>query len=84
MNSNPIRVLVVEDNSKVREAIRAFLNEYGGISVVGDAATGREAIELANQLKPDVVLIELLMPDMDGVEVIHKIKPPGPTSASSS
>jgi DNA-binding NarL/FixJ family response regulator len=68
-----IRVLVVEDEKIVGEAIRALLEDAPGINVIDEATTGEAAIRKARQLKPDVILVDLLLPDKSGVEVIEEI-----------
>jgi NarL family two-component system response regulator LiaR len=73
MSIQPIQVLLVEDHAMVRKGIGALLQEYEGISVIGEAANGLKAIELAERLKPDVVLMDLFMPVMDGIEAIKRI-----------
>jgi two-component system, NarL family, response regulator LiaR len=73
MVSSPIQVLVVDDHAMVRKGMHALLNEFEDIRVIGEAADGLKAIELVDQLKPDVVLIDLLMPLMDGAETIKRI-----------
>ena len=70
----PIQVLIVDDHTMVRKGIRALLNEYEDIRVVGEAANGFKALELTKQLHPDVILIDLAMPVMDGIEAIKKIR----------
>ena len=62
-----IRVLIVDDHSVVREGLRMFLERDPELKVVGEAADGAEAVELAQYLRPDVVLMDLLMPVMDGI-----------------
>lgn len=62
-----IRVLLVDDHSVVREGLRMFLGRDPELEVVGEAANGEEAINMARQLHPDVVLMDLLMPVMDGI-----------------
>jgi DNA-binding NarL/FixJ family response regulator len=69
----PIRVLVVDDHGVVREGLRTFLLLQEGIEVVGEAADGREAVEAARTLDPDVVLMDLVMPVLDGVEAMRRI-----------
>ena len=69
----PIRVLVVDDHAIVRKGICALLSEIAGIEVVGEAADGREAIGQAERLKPDVILMDLLMPHVDGIEATRQI-----------
>jgi NarL family two-component system response regulator LiaR len=73
MNHAPIRVLIVDDHRLVREGIRTFLNEVEDIQVVGETGNGREAIDLAQELRPDVILMDLVMPEMDGVEAARRI-----------
>src|SRR2546423_11882369 len=69
----PPRLLVVDDNDGFRESLIALLVS-GGMQVVGEATGGREALELADQLKPDVVLMDVRMPYMDGVETTRRLK----------
>lgn len=73
MSGAPIRVLVVDDHVIVRKGTRAFLEEIDGIEVIGDTGSGHGAIQLVESLHPDVVLMDLLMPEMDGVQTIQKI-----------
>lgn len=69
-----IRVLIVDDHSIVREGLRMFLQRDPDLDVVGEAANGEEAVELSRQLHPDVVLMDLLMPVMDGIEATVAIR----------
>jgi two-component system, NarL family, response regulator LiaR len=73
MNSQSIRVLIVDDQAMVRKAIIALLNEYADIDVVGEAGNGLKALELIGPLKPDVILVDLIMPVIDGIETIKRI-----------
>jgi NarL family two-component system response regulator LiaR len=70
----PIRVLVVDDHAVVREGLRTFLELQEGIEVVGEAADGEQAVELARQLHPDVVLMDLVMPKLDGVDAMKELR----------
>lgn len=70
----PIRVLIVDDHAIVRKGTRALLAEVEGIEVVGEAADGQAAIDEATSLRPDVILMDLVMPGMDGIEAIRQIK----------
>lgn len=69
-----IRVLLADDHSVVREGLRMFLRRDPELAVVGEAADGAEALSLARELRPDVVLMDLLMPVMDGVAATSAIR----------
>src|SRR5215831_6330530 len=69
-----IRVLLVDDHSVVRKGLRTFLAYDTELDVVGEAADGAEALSLAQELKPDVVLMDLLMPGMDGITATAAIR----------
>jgi NarL family two-component system response regulator LiaR len=72
--SDPIRVLIADDHAVLREGLRSFLELQDGIEVIGDAADGAEAVELAEQLQPAVVLMDLVMPNLDGVEAMRALR----------
>jgi NarL family two-component system response regulator YdfI len=69
-----IRVLIVDDHLVVREGLRAILEAASDLALVGEAADGAEAVQLAAELSPDVVLMDLRMPNVDGIEAIRQIK----------
>ncbi|MFN2132508.1 MAG: response regulator [Anaerolineae bacterium] len=73
MNQPPIQVLIVDDHAIVRKGIRALLAEVDCIQVVGEAGNGQDAITLAEDLNPDVILMDLVMPELDGIEAIRQI-----------
>ena len=68
-----IRVLLVDDHAVVRQGLRMFIEMQSDMEVVGEGGNGVEAVELAARLNPDVILLDLLMPQMDGVEATRKI-----------
>jgi NarL family two-component system response regulator LiaR len=76
--SAAIRVLLVDDHTMVRVGLKAYFSTLPDIQVVGEAATGEEAVRLAAGLAPDVVLMDLLMPGMDGVEATRQVKKVSP------
>jgi NarL family two-component system response regulator LiaR len=79
MNEEPcIRVLIADDHAVVREGLRALIISEPGIEVVGEAANGVEAVRLAHSLQPDVILLDLVMPQMGGLEAITEIKQANP------
>lgn len=70
----PIRILIVDDHSVVRQGLRMFLSLDPELEIVGEAANGAEGVELARELRPQVVLMDLLMPVMDGIEATGIIR----------
>jgi NarL family two-component system response regulator LiaR len=77
---NKITVLIVDDHAVVRQGLRTFIDLQDDMQVVGEGADGVEAIELARQLQPDVVLLDLVMPTMSGVEATPQIIQGSPKS----
>src|SRR3954471_12145421 len=72
-----IRVLVADDQEIVRAGLTMILDAQPGIDVVGEAADGREAVALARELRPDVCLLDIRMPEMDGIEATRRLAGPG-------
>jgi two-component system, NarL family, response regulator LiaR len=72
--TEPIRVLIVDDHAVVREGLRSFLELQEGMEVVGEAGDGAEAVAAAERLRPDVVLMDLVMPTVDGVEAMRRLR----------
>lgn len=68
-----LQVLIVDDHALVREGIRSMLESYGDIQVVGEARNGIEAILLVEQLRPSIILMDINMPKMDGIEATARI-----------
>jgi two-component system, NarL family, response regulator LiaR len=68
-----IRILVVDDHSLFRTGVMTLINSEPGMKMAGEATNGEEAVRLAGELKPDIILIDLVMPRMDGIQAIQKI-----------
>ncbi len=74
MNINPARVLIVDDNTDFSCILDAFLSQSDDIEVVGTAANGLEALRLVRALQPDIVLLDMILPQLDGLGVLGAIK----------
>ena len=75
-----IRVLIADDHYVVRQGLATLLVSRNGMQVVGEAATGAEAVELALALRPDVILMDMIMPELDGAAAIARIKAQNPAA----
>ncbi len=73
-STTPIRILIADDHEVVRQGLRVSLGVDPELEVVGEAADGAEAVRLANRLRPDVVLMDILMPEMDGIAATELIR----------
>jgi len=71
--SNPIHILIVDNHAVVREGLRSFIQIQSDMEVVGEAADGREAVEKALELEPDVILMDIVMPRLDGIGAIEQL-----------
>ena len=69
-----IRILIVDDHAVVREGLRALIDLQAGMKVVGEAENGRKALHLARKLLPDVIIMDISMPDLNGIDATHRIK----------
>jgi two-component system response regulator NreC len=74
----PVRTLLVEDHALVRAGLRALLAGAEGLEVIGEAADGRQAVELAGTLKPDLILMDVAMADLNGIEAARQIRQTSP------
>lgn len=72
--SDPIRVLLIDDHEMVRMGLAAFLSTEEGIEVIGEASNGSDGVKMAEQMKPDVILMDLVMEGMDGIEATKRIR----------
>lgn len=72
--SSPIKVMLVDDHAMVRSGLSAFLYAYDDLELVGEASSGEKAIALCSKVKPDVILMDLVMPEMDGATTTQKIR----------
>ncbi len=74
MSEKTVSVLVVDDHEVVRRGIKLFLETEDGIEVIGEAENGIQAVSMAKELEPDVILVDLVMPEMDGIQAIREIR----------
>ena len=74
MVDDPIRVLIADDHSVVRKGLKYVFLTADDIELVGEAGNGEEAVKLSKQLKPDIVIMDIMMPKMDGITAIKKIR----------
>ncbi|MGY6501111.1 MAG: response regulator [Acidimicrobiales bacterium] len=72
-----VRVVIADDQDIVRAGLRMILDAQPGIEVIGEAADGRQAVDLARRLRPDVCLFDIRMPDVDGIEATRQLAGPG-------
>ena len=78
VKTNPVRVMIVDDHLMVRDGLMVFLSIYDDIDVVGEAEDGEQALALCEQVEPDVVLMDILMPNMDGPTATERIRSANP------
>jgi len=71
---NPIRVMIVDDHDMVRRGLVAYLEDEPGLELAGEASNGQEAVQLCDQVRPDVVLMDLVMPELSGSEATRIIR----------
>lgn len=77
---NPIRILLADDHNILRDGLRLLLERQAGLAVVGEAADGREAIERTDQFQPDLVIMDIAMPGVNGIEATRRIIQKHPTT----
>lgn len=77
--TGPMRVVITDDHALVRDGLRSMLEDEPGLEVIGEAANGREALDLCRRLQPDLVLMDVRMPDMDGLQATRAIKQEHPS-----
>lgn len=69
-----LRILVADDHAIVREGLRALIDQQAGMQVVGEAENGRKAVQLARKLLPDIIIMDVSMPDLNGIDATHQIR----------
>src|SRR6476660_10508129 len=80
MNPRHVRVLLADDHEVVRTGVRAMIEAHGGLEVCGEATNGNDAVRLAAEIQPDVVVLDLELGEMDGVAVTRRVKQRSPQS----
>jgi DNA-binding NarL/FixJ family response regulator len=80
-NAKKLRILVADDHELVRRGIRGLLRAQRGWRVIGEATNGREAVEKTNKLKPDVAIVDISMPDLDGLQATRQIREVAPRTS---
>jgi len=74
MNKTQIRIVLVDDHQVLRDGLRALLEDEGDITIVGEASTGKEAIAISKKLKPEIIVVDIGLPDISGLDLIPIIK----------
>ena len=74
ITTNPTRVLIADDNDSTRSGLAVFLEAFDDLKLVGQATNGLEALQLCERVQPDVVLMDLVMPEMDGIAATRAIR----------
>jgi DNA-binding NarL/FixJ family response regulator len=74
-----VRILIADDHARVRDRLRSLVDDEAGLEAVGEAVNGREAVEQCRSLKPDLVLMDVRMPEMDGLEATRAIEQESPS-----
>ena len=69
-----LRILIADDHAIVREGLRALIDQQAGMQVVGEAKNGRKAVQLARKLLPDIIIMDVSMPDLNGIDATHQIR----------
>jgi DNA-binding NarL/FixJ family response regulator len=72
--ANPVRILIADDHTIVRQGLASLLNDQHDLKVVGQADNGRTAVDKSHDLKPDIIIMDIAMPQMNGIEAVKRIK----------
>ena len=73
-SGKPLRVLIADDTAAIRSSLSALISRLQGVEIVGMAETGTEAVEMARRLEPDVITLDIRMPEMNGIKVLEAIQ----------
>lgn len=76
----PIRLLLVDDHELVRAGIRALLEDSSGLAVIAEASNGRESLQLAKEHRPDVIIMDIMMPDLNGIDATSRLRSDCPSA----
>lgn len=80
MTDPPLRVVLADDTSEYRALLRLILEQHGGFEIVGEAANGQEAVDLAAAVRPDAMVLDLAMPVLDGLQAIPLVREASPAT----
>jgi len=76
----PLRILIVDDHDLMRRGVKALIEAHAGWEICGEATTGREAVTKAEELKPDILILDISMPDLNGVEAARRVRKASPNT----
>jgi DNA-binding NarL/FixJ family response regulator len=79
MHGTPVRIMLVDDHEMLRAGLRAMIEEHADLLLIGEASSGEEAIEQARRLKPDVIVMDIRLPGMNGIDATRRIVKHDPT-----